>query len=166
MYDFHNLNDDEKLHYHKLLLNCANNFGGINFFLQLIESLRDSSVHPLCSRHQDFIFNLGTIRWGKVIFNDKIQLLKRIRKEKYEKENFLPTIESKEYKRVLNLIRTLSPITFSVRPSIRDNGEGFDFKAFDIIDDKTTKLNPIFDAIFFAPIQTVKSILEYKKGVE
>ena len=162
MCDFYNLSDEEKLHYHKLLLTSANNFGGLNFFLQLIEKLRDSSTHPLCSRHQDFLFNLGTVRWGKVIFNDKVQLIKRIRKEKHENGNFLPKKESKDYKRVLNLIRTLSPITFSVRPAFRDNGEGFDFKAFDIIDDKTTKINPIFDAVFFCSIGMVKSILEYK----
>jgi len=162
MCDFHNLSDEDKLHYHKLLINYANNFGGLNFFLQLIEAVRDSSTHPLCSRHQDFLFDLGTIRWGKVIFNDKVQLIERIRKEKYKDGNFLPDTKSKDYKRVLNLIRTLSPITFSVRPSRRDDGEGFDFKAFDIIDDKTTKINPIFDALFFCSINTVKSILEYK----
>lgn len=162
MCDFHNLSDEEKLHYNQLLLSCANNFGGLNFFLQLIEALRASSAHPLCSRHQDFIFDLGTIRWGKVIFNDKIQRIERRRKEKDASENFLPNLENKDYKRTLNLIRTLSPITFSVRPSLRDDGEGFDFKAFDIIDDKTTKLNPIFDALFFCSINTVKTILEYK----
>jgi len=162
MCDFHNLSDEEKLHYHNLLLTSANNFGGLNFFLQLIEKLRESSSHPLCSRHQDFLFDLGTIRWGKVIFNDKIQLIERTRKETHENGNFLPNKESKDYKRVLNLIRTLSPITFSVRPSLREDGEGFDFKAFDIIDDNTTKINPIFEALFFCSINTIKSILEYK----
>ena len=162
MCNFHKLSDEEKLHYHKLLLTCATNFGGLNFFLQLVEQLRDSSTHPLCSRHQDFLFALGTIRWGKVIFNDKVQLIERIRKEKHKNGNFLPHKEAKDYKRVLNLIRTLSPITFSVRPALRDNGEGFDFKAFDIIDNEITKINPIFDALFFCPISTVKTILEYK----
>jgi hypothetical protein len=162
MCDFHNLSDEEKLHYHKLLLTCANNFGGLNFFLQLIESLRASSAHPLCSRHQDFLFDLGTIRWGKVIFNDKVQFIETMRKEKHENGNFLPKKDSKNHKRTLNLIRTLSPIIFSVRPSRREDGEGFDFKAFDIIDNNITKLNPIFDALFFCSIGTVKTILEYK----
>jgi hypothetical protein len=162
MCDFHNLSDEEKLHYHKLLLTCATNFGGLNFFLQLIEALRDASSHPLCSRHQDFLFDLGTIRWGKVIFNDKVQFIEKMRKEKHENGNFLPNTESKDYKRTLNLIRTLSPITFSVRPSLREDGEGFDFKAFDIIDDKTTRINPIFDALFFCSVGMVKAILEYR----
>ena len=40
MCDFNNLTDEEKLHYHQLLTTCANNFGGLNFFLQLIEKMR------------------------------------------------------------------------------------------------------------------------------
>ncbi len=162
MCDFNNLSDEEKLHYHTLLLNAANNYGGINFFLQLAETLREKQPHPLISKHQDFLFEYGDVRWGKTIFNDKIQLIEKLRKDKNENQNFLPKPESKEYKRVLNLIRTLSPIVFSVRPSLRDNGEGFDFKAFDEIDKDTTRINPLFDALFFCSIDTVKRILNYK----
>ncbi|MBU1667953.1 hypothetical protein KKC13_06000 [bacterium] len=163
MCDFNNLTDEEKLHYHQLLTTCANNFGGLNFFLQLIEGLRKSTPHPLCSRHQDFLGDLGTIRWGKTIFNDKIQLIEKMRKVKNENGSFLPNKESKEYKKVLNLVRTLSPITFSVRPALREDGEGFDFQAFDKIDNQTTRLNPIFEALFFCSIETVKKILNYRK---
>ena len=163
MCDFNNLTDEEKLHYHQLLTTCANNFGGLNFFLQLIEGLRNSTPHPLCSRHQDFLGDLGTIRWGKTIFNDKIQLIEKMRKIKMENGNFLPSKESKEYKKVLNLIRTLSPITFSVRPARREDGEGFDFQAFDTIGKEIIKLNPIFEALFFCSVETVKKILNYKR---
>ncbi len=160
MCDFNNLNDEEKLHYHTILMTCANNYGGLNFFLQLIEAIRESHTHPLCSRHQDFLFDLGNIRWGKTIFNDKIQLIEKLRKEK--KINLLENKEGKELKRVLNLIRTLSPINFSVRPALRDDGEGFDFKAFDEIDEKDIRLNPIFEALFFCSLELVKKILNYK----
>jgi hypothetical protein len=162
MCDFNNLSDEEKEHFHQLLTNCANSFGGINFFLQLIEGIREAKSHPLSSRHQDFLSELGTIRWGKTIFNDKIQLIEKMRKVKNEDNNFLPTKEDKNYKRILNLIRTLKPITFSVRPNLRDSGEGFDFPAFDTIDSEVTKMNPIFNALFFCNIETVKKILNYK----
>jgi len=162
MCDFNNLTDEEKLHYHTLLTTAANNYGGINFFLQLIEAIRDSSPHPLTSRHQDFLFELGNIRWGKTIFNDKIILIEKLRREKNEKGNLLKDKEGKEYKKTINLIKTLSPITFSVRPSLRDDGEGFDFKAFDNINEETTTLNPIFEALFFCSVDTVKKILNYK----
>ena len=160
MCDFNNLNDEEKLHYHSILMTCAKNYGGLNFFLQLVKALRESNAHPLCSRHQDFLFDLGNIRWGKTIFNDKVQLIEKIRKEK--KINLLEGKEGKELKKVINLIRTLSPITFSVRPALRDDGEGFDFKAFDEIDEKDIRLNPVFEALFFCSPELVKKILNYQ----
>lgn len=163
MCDFNNLTSEEKQYFHQLLTECANNFGGINFFLQLIESLREAKTHPLSSRHQDFLSEFGTIRWGKIIFNDKIQLIEKMRKIKNEENSFLPKKEDKNYKRVLNLVRTLKPITFSVRPNLRDSGEGFDFPAFENLENNITKINPIFDALFFCNIDTVKKILNYKK---
>lgn len=163
MRDFNNLNDEKKEYFHQLLLTCANNFGGKNFFLQLLEEIREAKAHPLCSRHQDFLSEFGTIRWGKVIFNDKVQLIEKIRLSKNEDNNLLPSKEDKSYKKVLNLIRTLDPIIFSVRPSLRENGEGFDFPAFDKVSDDVTTINPIFDTLFFANIENTKKILNYKK---
>jgi len=162
MCDFNNLSDDKKLHYHKILTTCAESYGGLNFFLQLLEAIRDTTPHPLSSKYQDFLFELGDIRWGKTIFNDKIVLIKDIRLARASEKSFLPNIEDKKYKKVLNLIRTLEPITFSVRPKFRDDGEGFDFKAFDKIDKDTIVLNPIFEALFFCSIDTVKRIINYK----
>jgi hypothetical protein len=162
MCDFNNLTDEEKLHYHNLLLTCANNYGGVNFFLQLIETLREKHPHPLISRHQDFLFEHGDIRWGKTIFNDKVQLLKELRIKRAGEKSFLPEKEDKKYKKIFNLIRTLEPITFSVRPKFRDDGEGFDFKVFDSKEDGVIALNPIFDALFFCSVDTVKKLLTYK----
>ena len=162
MCDFNNLSDEEKLRYHELLMTCANNYGGLNFFLQLLEAVRDTSPHPLSNSYQDFLFDLGDVRWGKTIFNDKIELIKSTRVARSSEKSFLPNKDEKKYKKVLNLIRTLEPITFSVRPKFRDDGEGFDFKAFEKIDEETVILTPIFEAIFFCSIDTVKKILTYK----
>ena len=161
MFDFNALDDEKKEELHQLLLHCANSFGGKNFFLQLLEELREGNSHPLISRHQDFLSEFGTIRWGKIIFNDKIELIKQIRTSKRETANILPAKEEKSHKRILNLIRTLEPITFSVRPNLRENGEGFDFKAFEKIDETTTHLNPIFEALFFSSVESVKKVLNY-----
>ena len=162
MCDFNNLTDEEKLHFHTLLMTAANNYGGINFFLQLVEALRDASPHPLTSRHQDFLFDLGDLRWGKTIFNDKVQLIKETRLNRSKEESFLPAIEEKKHKKILNLIRTLDPITFSVRPNLRDEGEGFDFKAFETDEKKNVTLTPLFEALFFCSLDTVKKILNHK----
>ncbi|CAA6819362.1 MAG: Unknown protein [uncultured Sulfurovum sp.] len=162
MCDFNNLTDEEKLHFHTILTTAANNYGGVNFLLQLIEALKNISPHALTSRHQDFLFDLGDVRWGKTIFNDKIELIKEIRVARKHGESFLPSKEDKQYKRIFNLIRTLDPITFSVRPQLRDVGEGFDFKAFDTTKENHVTLNPLFEAMFFCSIDTVKKILNYK----
>jgi len=161
MCDFNNLTDEEQLHYHTILTTAANNYGGINFFLQLLEALREASPHPLTSRHQDFLFDLGDIRWGKTIFQDKVLLIKERRISRTKGESFLPNSDNKKYKKIFNLIRTLDPITFSVRPHLRDVGEGFDFKAFET-KDEIVKLNPLFEALFFCSLDTVKKILNHK----
>ena len=161
MCDFNNLTDEEQLHFHTILITAANNYGGVNFFLQLLEALREASPHPLTSRHQDFLFDLRDIRWGKTIFQDKVQLIKETRISRAKEESFLPNSDDKKYKKVLNLIRTLDPVTFSVRPHLRDLGEGFDFKAFETKGD-IVKLNPLFEALFFCSLDTVKKILNHK----
>jgi hypothetical protein len=162
MCDFNNLTDEEQLHYHTILMTAANNYGGLNFFLQLIEALREASPHALSSRHQDFLFDLGDVRWGKTIFNDKVQLIKETRIARAKEESFLPSVEEKKHKKILNLIRTLDPITFSVRPNFRDAGEGFDFKAFETNEEKNVTLTPLFEALFFCSLDTVKKILNHK----
>ena len=162
MCDFNNLTDEEKLHFHNILDTAAKNYGGLNFFLQLVEALRSASPHPLISSHQDFLFDLGDVRWGKTIFNDKVQLIKETRLKRNSQESFLPSIEEKKYKKILNLIRTLDPITFSVRPKFRDEGEGFDFKAFETIKENDIRLSPLFEALFFCSPDMVKKILNYR----
>lgn len=162
MCDFNTLSNEEKLHFHTILITAANNYGGINFFLQLIEALREATPHPLSSRHQDFLFELGDVRWGKTIFNDKIELIKETRINRAKEESFLPLEEEKKYKKILNLIRTLEPITFSVRPNFRNDGEGFDFKAFETNEQQHIKLTSLFEALFFCSIESVKKILNYQ----
>ncbi len=163
MCDFNNLTDEQKLHFHTLLTTAAKNYGGLNFFLQLIEALRGATPHPLASRHQDFLFELGDVRWGKTIFNDKIELIKETRINRAKEESFLPSEDEKKHKKILNLIRTLEPITFSVRPKFRDDGEGFDFKAFETDDNNHVHLTPLFEVLFFCSVETVKKILNYQK---
>lgn len=162
MCDFNALTNEEKLLYHKKLLECANNFGGKNFFLQLLEAIREAKPHPLTAANREFIIGLGSIKWNKVIFNDKLQLLLKARVKESEQGNFLPDPNSKAYKKVLNVVRTLKPIVFHVRPALKEDGPGFFFQPFEIIDETTTKLTPVFDALFFCSVETVKKILNYK----
>jgi len=161
MCDFNQLNEDEKAIYHKQLQACANDFGGVNFFLQLLEAIRDAKAHPLTSTSMSFDIELGTVKWNKVIFNDKLQVLLKARKNGSKQDNLLLEKDDKNYKKVLNVVRTLKPIVFHVTPANPKDGSGFFFSPFDMINDSTTKLNPLFDATFFCSVDTVKKLLDY-----
>ena len=162
MCDFNNLSDEEKRHYHELLLDAAEKFGGKNFFLHLLEAIRETKPHPLTAANRTFTMELGEVKWNKVIFNDKLQLLQKMRTGESERQNLLPDESAGNYKKVLNLVRTLKPIVFHVKPSNKEDGPGFFFQPFEVIDEKTTRLNPLFDALFFCAISTVKKILNYE----
>ncbi|HIP28002.1 MAG TPA: hypothetical protein EYG82_02380 [Sulfurovum sp.] len=161
MCDFHTLSDEEKNLFHQKLLDCANNFGGKNLFLHLLEAIRETKPHPLVSPNSTFNIELGSITWNKVIFNDKLQILLKARVNEGKQNNILPDENAKNYKKILNLLRTLRPIVFHVKPANKEDGAGFFFQPFDIIDSDTTKLNPIFDAIFFCSVDTIKKALNY-----
>ena len=161
MCDFNILSDEEKKLHHEKLLQCANNFGGKNFFLHLLEAIRETKPHPLVAGNAEFAIELGTIKWNKAIFNDKLQLLIKARTLESKQDNFLPKPDEKNYKKILNVVRTLKPIVFRVAPADKYDGAGFFFQAFDVIDKNKTKLNPVFDALFFCSIETVKKVLNY-----
>jgi hypothetical protein len=162
MCNFNELSDEEKKIHHEKLLQCANNFGGKNFFLQLLEAIRETKPHPLTASNSEFSIELGTISWNKVIFNDKLQLLLKARVNESKQNNLLPDKEEKQYKKILNVVRTLKPIVFNVKPADKESGPGFYFQPFDMIDKETTKLDPLFDALFFCSIDTVKKALNYE----
>jgi hypothetical protein len=162
MCDFNNLDDTAKTAYHEQLTACANAFGGKNFFLQLLEAVRKTKPHPLMAKSCTFSFSRGTVKWNKVIFKDKLLLLMKARVNENRRGNLLPDTKDKNYKNILNLVRTLKPIEFKVKPRNMGDGEGFTIHPFDITDKEKTRLNPVFDAVFFCSIDTVKKVLNYK----
>ncbi|HSR74213.1 MAG TPA: hypothetical protein VLL31_05175, partial [Sulfurovum sp.] len=117
--------------------------------------------HPLTAGNSEFRIELGSIKWNKVIFNDKLQLLLNARVNESKQDNFLPDQNEKNYKKILNVVRTLKPIVFHVKPVVKEDGPGFFFQPFDLIDENKVKLNPVFDAVFFCSVDTVKKVLNY-----
>jgi len=154
------LSDEEKKLHHEKLLHCAESFGGASLFLQLLEAIRETKPHPITASDSRFTMEHGTIVWNKVIFNDTLQHLLKARSNESEQENLLPEKGAKNYKKTLNVLRTLKPIVFHVRPASPKNGSGFFFQPFEVIDEDTTRLNPVFDALFFCSIASVKKTLE------
>ena len=165
MCDFNNLDDAAKAAYHNQLTKCADAFGGTNFFLQLLEAIRKTKPHPLTAKHCEFKFSRGIVKWEKVIFKDKFTLLTNVRVAENEEGNLIPPEDDKSYKKVMNLLRTLQPIEFVVTPKNNNDGPGFSFHAFDIIDKQTTRINPVFDALFFCSVDTIKKVLSYTPKV-
>ncbi len=162
MCDFNSLSDEEKKLHHDKLLQCANNFGGKNFFLHLLEAIRETKPHPLIAANSEFDMELGSIKWNKVIFNDKLQLLIKARVNEGKQDNLLPGKEEKSFKKILNLVRALKPIVFHVKPANKEDGPGFYFQTFDVIDENKTKLDPLFDAVFFCSVANIKKVLNYE----
>ncbi len=162
MCDYQSLTNEQKQYYHTLLLQAAEKFGGKNFFLHLLEAVRETIPHPLIAANRTFSMELGEIKWNKTVFKDKLQLLQKVRTQESKRGNLLPDETDKNYKKVLNLVRTLKPIVFHVKPTHKEQGPGFFFQPFEVIDEKTTRLNPLFDALFFCSIGTVKKLLNYE----
>jgi len=135
--------------------------GSKNFFLQLLEDIREEKTHPLLAKNSEFVFSYGSLKWNKVIFKDKIDLLQKIRIHESEQGNLLPPKGDKNYKKAMNLLRTIKPIVFTVWPKEIEGAQNFYFQALIIVDEETALLNPIFDVIFFCSIDTVKKLLNY-----
>lgn len=161
MCDFDNLNDNGKKLAHEKLMEAVTACGGTNYFLQLLEAVRKTKPHPLMSKNSTFRFLLGSIKWEKVIFQDKLDLLMKVRKQEGKTGNLLPDKNEKEYKKVLNMIKTLAPISFEVKLKDEAESEGFTVSAFEKVNEEITRMNPIFDILFFCSIDTTKKIINY-----
>jgi hypothetical protein len=160
--NFNTLDDAGKTLIHNRLTECANSFGGANYFLQLLEAIRAGKSSPLLAKNCVFHFDLGMVKWSKVIFEDKLNLLAKARLFEGKNNNLLPKEDDQAYKRVLNLVRALKPIEFKVKPKNIKHGKGFTVQPFEVIDETTTRMDPIFDVLFFAGIDTAKKILKYE----
>jgi hypothetical protein len=53
----------------------------------------------------------------------------------------------------------LKPLTFTVTPKNSEDGEGFSFSALEVIDEKTTRVSPLFKALFVMPIDVLKKTI-------
>lgn len=78
-----------------------------------------------------------------------------------ENPNLMVSKEDKSYKNVVNMLRSLGPLNFTVAMNSETDGKGFTFKAFDIIDEDATVMNPIFEIFFFCPINVTKKVLNF-----
>lgn len=159
---FHHLSDTEKTLLRDQLLVYANSIGGKNAFLKLLETIKNTSPHPLVSKTSLLRFPKGLMKWNKNVHRNNLTLLStRLNSRTEENQNLMVACEDKSYKNITNMIRSLGPLTFTVMMNNEADGSGFSFKAFDIIDENTTLLNPIFEIFFFCPVTVAKKIINF-----
>ena len=152
------LDDATKQYYKKQITNCAQSLGGKNYFLQLLEKIRVAHPHPLMAKDYSFRFSHGIVKWKKVIFKEKVFLLIELFKDRESNGNLMPKKGDKRYKTILNLLRTIGPMKFEIRPKNSKNGDGFILHPFDIIDENTLHLNFMFEVLFFLPLYIAKQV--------
>ena len=165
MCNFNKQTEDTKALIHLFMTKAAENIGGTNFLLALIEAMKTKKPNSLMLKEKQVSSNNTIIKWNKVVFKDKIDILEEILASHRSAENpdfnILNNESTKKRKAILNVVKTLTPIEFIVTPQNQNDGGGFNFKAFDIIDETDVKINPIFVAMFFCSTEFTKKALKY-----
>jgi len=166
MCNFNKQDEDTKAFMHLFMTKAANSVGGVNFLLLLIEAIRAKKPTPLMQKGTQIASNNTIIKWNKVLFKDKITVLENIinihKSSENPNFNILAEKNEKKKKAVVNMVKALSPVEFVVTPQNHNDGEGFSFKIFDVIDADNVKINPIFVALFFCSTEFTKKSLKYE----
>ncbi len=153
MLQFNSYDDATKAKIAARLKNCTDAVGGLNRLLGLIETVHAFEKSPLQNKTASFHYDFGKVSWNKVLFADKVETIAKTVKTHDSLENLLETASKKER----NALRTLFPVTVTVTP---DEGDEFVFKALDTPDDKTARINPVFELLFFGSTGLVKKIIK------
>lgn len=130
--------------------------GGKNFFLGLAETIRTTREGIFVSENKRMNYPNGTMVWNKTLHADNWRLLLESAKVRTKDGNILINSEDKRHKSILNMIRTLKPLVFTVTPKNSEDGTGFSFHALEIVDEKTTYVTPIFKAMFTIPLEVLR----------
>jgi hypothetical protein len=166
MCNFNKQNEDTKALIHLFMTKAAENVGGVNFLLALIEAMKSKKPNALMLKEKQVSSNNTIIKWNKVVFKDKVDVIEKILVEHRSAEdpdfNILNNESAKKRKLILNTIKTLAPVEFIVTPQNANDGGGFNFKVFDTVDNDTVKINPIFVAMFFCSTEFTKKALKYE----
>ena len=165
MCNFNKQSEDTKALIHLFMTKAAENVGGTNFLLELIEAMKAKKPNALILGAKQVSSNHTIIKWNKVVFKDKIDLIEKIlvaHREAQKKDfNILSETNTKTKKNIINMARALAPLEFVVTPQNPNDGEGFSFAVFDTLEDETIIFNPIFIAMFFCSSEFSKKAIKY-----
>ena len=166
MCNFNKQSEDTKALIHLFMKKAAENIGGTNFLLALMESMKKQKPNALMFKGCQIASENTIIKWNKVVFKDKVDIIEEILAAHRSSEdpdfNILSDKSDKKKKAIINMVRALAPIEFVVTPQNHKDGDGFNFKVFETIEDDNVILNPIFMAMFFCSTEFVKKALKYE----
>lgn len=165
MCNFNKLNEDAKALFHLLIKKSADSVGGTNFLLGLVEAMKEKKPNALIFKSCHIESNEVSIKWNKIVFKDKLDIIEEMihtrKTSDDDKFNILDIDSDKKRKKVLNMVKTLSPIEFIVSPKSNENGAGFTFKVFEELREDTAILNPLFIAMFFCSTEYIKKAIKH-----
>ena len=127
----------------------------------MLEDIRGEKKYPLSNKTGKLHFKTGTINWDKHIYEDKVDVLKQVAMNSLE-ENILLLEKEKLRKQLLNTVKTMVNLEFTVKNKNKKDGEGFKFRPFHLISEDNIEFDPIFQIIFLDSINNTKKILKYK----
>jgi hypothetical protein len=134
----------------------ADMIGGKNFFMTLAETIRTTREEIMLLEKRQINYPRGTMTWNKTLHANNWRLLVESAKVRTKEGNILLPAEDKRHKNILNMIRSLKPLIFTVMPANADDGNGFSFAALEVIDNQTTLVSPLFKALFTMPIDVLR----------
>ena len=165
MCNFNNQDEDTKALIHLFMTKSADSIGGVNFLLGLLEAMKEKKPNALMFKACHIDSDEATIKWNKIVFKDKLDVLEEVIRSRKSTDtgefNILEDDSAKKKKKILNMVKTLAPIEFTVTPKNEENGGGFNFKVFESVEDDKVLINPLFAAMFFCSTEYMKKVLKY-----
>lgn len=159
---FNDLDLETKKALHNDLSTKANSIGGTNFFLQMIEDVREEKPSSLLDENAVYNYTNGKISWGKSIYKETLTTLFLSMRKEEKDGDLINGLNPKDYKATMNMMRTIKPVTISVTSNDEKNGHGFTFSILDSSEAKKTKFDLIFKIIYFYNIEFAKDALTFK----
>lgn len=159
--DFNKLDKESKKDLHEQFIQYSEILGGSNFFLTMVEEIREQKPNPLLNQSGAFHTSKARVVLSKSIYKDTLTaLFEAIRREE-KNGDMLDGVTPKEYKAAMNMIRTLKPVQITFE-SKSEEGKTFTFNILDTNIEKKTKVTFAFKTIFFYHLDELKKVLFYK----
>ena len=160
---YEELSSQQKEKLYEDLTLCANNLGSVNSLLHLVESLHSQKESPLSSKDKKYSFSKGFVKWDKFIYKDTLELLFNTILNSDKSGSLMDGLKVKEQKRVTNMLKTLKPVTITVKPKNKKDGEGFKVSIVEVDEKDSSDVSLLFKALFFYRIDFAKKALSYIK---